>query len=183
MAKGCQKAFFGTEVLLAQKLVDCPRKWLIGVQYSVQDVHGKSPMQKIEKKQRSELVRVPMKLVGRLGSWNQRGWWWPPFHFYPRCKVIGSCLHPLPSNRYSGTVSSNIQSPFPRLKLPPISCALRAQSSFVSMILCAENTMEGNLSRGLPEKLPRTHCEGSKQNLAKETENEFHLLSALNLIP
>ena len=39
--------FFGTEVLLAQKLVDCPRKWLIGVQYVVQDVHRKSPKQKI----------------------------------------------------------------------------------------------------------------------------------------
>ena len=46
--------FFGTEVLLAQKLVDCPRKWLIlsmiGVQYVVQGVHGKSPKQKVPKK-------------------------------------------------------------------------------------------------------------------------------------
>ena len=149
----------------------------------VQDVHGKSPKQKIEKKQRSELVRVPMKLVGRLGSWNQRGWWWPPFHFYPRCKVIGSCLHPQCQATGIPGPLPTFNLLFPRLKLPPISCALRAQSSFVSMILCAENTMEGNLSRGLPEKLPRTHCQGSKQNLAKETENEFLLLSVLNIIP
>ena len=62
------------------------------------------------------------------------------------CKVISSC-HPTPSNRYSNHPLFLF---FPyEAKLRSVSCcAAPAQSSFVSIILCAENTENTKVCRG-----------------------------------
>ena len=84
-------------------------------------------------------------MVGCRGGWTQRRWLEleevATVSLLPRsscCKVISSC-HPTPSNRYSNHPLFLF---FPyEAKLRSVSCcAAPAQSSFVSIILFAENT-------------------------------------------
>ena len=107
-----------------------------------------------------------MKLVvGRLGSWQQQQGagcsWWPPFHFYPPCcKVISSCLLPLTAKQQVFQPRLLLLSPSvcvdPGMKLPSVSSAVRAQSSFVSIILCAENTIGKFVPRPSVKSGPHT---------------------------
>ena len=84
-------------------------------------------------------------MVGCRGGWTQRRWLEleevATVSLLPRsscCKVISSC-HPTPSNRYSNHLLFLFFSY--EAKLRSVSCcAAPAQSSFVSIILCAENT-------------------------------------------
>ena len=91
-------------------------------------------------------------MVGCRGGWTQRRWLEleevATVSLLPSsscCKVISSC-HPSPSNRYSNHPLFLF---FPyEAKLCSVSCcAAPAQSSFVSIILCVENTENTKVCR------------------------------------
>ena len=67
----------------------------------------------------------------------------------PDCQATGIPVPPTPSFPICVCVD-------PGMKLPSVSCAVRAQSSFVSIILCAENTIGKFVPRPSVKSGPHT---------------------------